>query len=66
MPAAEARKGDTAAAAAAVQRPRPKSRPPQYTVIGHSASSRYSDHRNTVSGSNSVPMTPEAMEGRLW
>ena len=66
MPAADARKGDTAAADAAVQRPRPNRRPPQYTEIGHSARSRYSDQRNTASGSNTVPINPETMEGRLW
>ena len=66
MPAAEARNGATAAAAAAVQRLRPNSRAPAYTASGHSASNRYKDHRNTVSGSKTVPIDPVIMEGRLW
>ena len=66
MPAADARNGATAAADAAVQRPEAEQPAAQYTEIGHSASSRYSDQRNTASGSNTVPRTPVTMEGRLW
>ena len=58
--------GETAAAAAAVQRLRPKSRALQNTASGHKASKRYIDHRNTVSGSTTVPIAPAIMDGRLW
>ena len=66
MPAAEAKKGATAAALAAVQRLRPNSRPLQYTESGHRASKRYNDQRKAVFGSTTAPIAPVIMEGRLW
>ena len=65
MPAAEARNGATAAAAAAVQRLRPNSRALQYTESGQSASSRYNDHRNTGVGvDRRCRSTPVIMDGQ--
>ena len=64
MPAAEARNGATAAAAAAVQRLRPNSRVLQYTESGQSASSRYNDHRKAGVGVDDCPDRPRDHGGQ--